>query len=329
MELLKLNLPKIGAKKVAIDWGSSALKIVSATKLKNSYLIDDFVSQKIEDDLSGNLSRIWQIRKLPITNIVLALDGSSTLVRVVDFPRMDKNVIKGSLGFELSKYIPFSQDEVYFDFFLLSIPTAQEHMKLLIASVKKNFVDEKLSVLKSAGIIPSKITLSSIALVNVFLKFFAQEDAPVGILDMGFSYSMITIIYKNNIYLSREVKKGAKDILSSLSNILGIKLDNFQDLTDNQKEIKPELLSEVSSDLTEEVRLSLDYLETKENLSVKRLYSTGGLTSFQGLNDIMVQALGIEIVPFNVLKHFSCAKSIKEDLEKLEGNFSVALGSLL
>ena len=329
MGLLKLNLPKIGSKKVSIDWGSSALKVVFGTKSKNSYLVNDFTSQKIEDDLPASLSRMWQIRKFPDNNIVLTLDGASTLVRVVDFPRMEKNAIKESLGFELSKYIPFSQDEVYFDFSVLNIPAAHEHIKLLIASVKKNFVDEKLSVLESAGIVPSKITLSSIALVNAFLKFFTQEEAPVGILDMGFSYSMITIVYKNNIYLSREVKKGAKDILLSLSNILGIKLDNFQDLNDNKDEIKPELLSEVSSDLIEEVRLSLDYLETKENLSVKRLYATGGLTSFQGLNDIMVRALGVEIVQFNVLKHFPCAKSIQEDLQRLEGNFSVALGSLL
>jgi len=326
---LKFELPKIGSKRVAIDWGSSALKIVCASKLKQSYLINDFVSQKVEDNLTELLSKVWQNRKFPVVNIVLSLDGASTLVRVVDFPRMDKKVIMSSLGYELSRYIPFSQDEVYFDFSILDIPSGPENIKMLIAAVKKSFVDDKLAVLEGAGIIPNKITLSPISLVNAFLKFLPPEEVPVGILDMGFSYSMITIVYKNNIYLAREVKKGAKDILLRLSNILGVKTDKFKDFIDNQKEIDSHLLSEVSSDLIEEVRLSLDYLETKENLSVKKLFSTGGLTSCAGLNEILSQALGIQILPFNILSFFSCASSVKQDLGELEGNFSVAVSSLL
>ena len=169
---LKVELPKVGSKKVAIDWGSSALKIVSASRLKHTYLINDYVSQKVDENLSGALSKIWHTNKFPVTNIVLCLDGASTLVRIVDFPRMDKKVIRGSLGFELSRYIPFSQEEVYFDFSILDIPTTADHIKLLIVSVKKAFLEEKIGILEAANILPSKVTLSPISLANAFLKFF-------------------------------------------------------------------------------------------------------------------------------------------------------------
>jgi type IV pilus assembly protein PilM len=326
---VELKLPKIGAKKVSIDWGSSALKIVAANKLKESYLITDFAYQKVEDDLPRLIAKLWQDRKFPQYNIVLSLDGASTLVRVVEFPRMDKKMIKDALGFELSRYIPFSQDEVYFDCAILDAQATSGNAKLLVAAVKRDFVDEKLTLLEEAGIIPTSITLSPISLVNAFLKFFPHSDAPIGILDLGFSYSMITIVYKDNIYLSREVKKGVKDILTGLSSRLGREVKNFEDLMSKKKEIGPQLFSEVSSDLFEEIRLSLDYLETKENLSVKTIYTTGGFTACEGLNEILSNSLGIEMLPFDILKSFSYTSSVKKKIEEMEGNFSVAISSLL
>ena len=329
---MRLNLPFLHSpfKKISIDWGSSALKIVSGYKFKESYFITDFVYQEIQENLPQLLSRVWQARGFFFSNIILCLDGPSTLVRVIDFPRMDKRMIRQSLSYELSKYIPFSAEEVYFDFYILNnLKANSENFQLLIASAKKDFVEGKMKILEEAGVIPSKITLSPISLSNAFLKFFPQEDYPVGLLNLGFSSSLITVVYKNNICLSREIRKGAKDILERVSNILGLAINNFEDLVKREGEINSQLISEVCSDLTEELRLSLDYLETRENIAVKKIYSTGGLTTCRGIDEILSKSLGIEVVPFNILRFFKCKETLKKDLEKIEGNFSVAVSSLL
>jgi len=318
-------------KKISIDWGSSALKVVSAYKFKDSYFITDFLYQGLQGNFSEVLSKFCRGKSFLSPDIILSLDGPSTLVRVVDFPRMDKKMVRQSLNYELSKYIPFSAEEAYFDFSILNNAekTKSESFKLLIVSVRKDFVEEKIRILEEAGLIPLKITLSPISLSNAFLKFFPQEGYPVGLLDLGYSSSLITVVYNNNIHLSRQIKKGARDILESLSNILGKPIRNFKDLVASQKDISLELLSEVCSDLIEEVKLSLDYLETKENLAVKKIYSTGGLTVCKGIEEFLVRGLGVEVFPFNLLKYFKCKDSIKKDLEELEGNFSVAISSLL
>ena len=317
-------------KKISIDWGSSALKVVSAYKFKDSYFITDFLYQGLQGNFSEVLSKFCRGKSFLSPDIILSLDGSSTLVRVVDFPRMDKKMVRQSLSYELPKYIPFSAEEAYFDFSILNnAETKSESFKLLIVSARKDFVEEKIRILEEAGLIPLKITLSPISLSNAFLKFFPQEDCPVGLLDLGYSSSLITVVYNGNIHLSRQIKKGAKNILESLSNILGKPIKNFKDLVASQRDISLELLSEVCSDLIEEVKLSLDYLETKENLAVKKIYSTGGLTVCKGIEEFLVRCLGVEVFPFNLLKYFKCKDSIKKDLEELEGNFSVAISSLL
>ncbi|HEC69994.1 MAG TPA: hypothetical protein ENI31_06915 [Candidatus Omnitrophica bacterium] len=329
---MKIKLPFLQSvfRKVSIDWGSSALKIVSGYKFKDSYFITDFLYQNLQENFSEALSKFSRGKSFLLPDIILSLDGPSTLVRVVDFPRMDKKMIRQSLSYELSKYIPFSAEEVYFDFSILNnTETRSESFKLLIVSAKKDFVEEKIRILEEAGLIPLKITLSPIVLSNAFLKFFPQEGYPAGLLDLGYSSSLITVVYKDNIHLSRQIKKGAKDILESLSNVLGKPINNFRDLVAVQRDISLELLSEVCSDLIEEIKLSLDYLETKENLAVKKIYSTGGLTACKGIEEFLARGLGIEVCPFNLLKYFKCKDSIKKDLEELKGNFSVAISSLL
>jgi len=325
----KFELPKLGGRKAVIDWGSSALKIISASKQKDSYLITDFAYKGIGENLSSALSRVWKEKNFPLANITIALDGVSTLVRVVDFPLMDKKLIKESLGYELSKYVPFSSEEVYFDYHILDKESGEETLKLIIAVVKKDFLDEKVGLLKSAGITPSKITLGPVSLANIFLKFFPQQEKPVAILDMGFFYSMVIIIYKNSLYLSRELKRGAKDIFTRISNIIGKKINNFEDLENNKDSLENSFLADASSDLVEEIKISLDYLETKENLLVDKVYVTGGLIASERVKNVLPQALGMELLPFSILNYYSYASGVKEKLKPLEGNFAVAVSSLL
>ena len=48
--------------------------------------------------------------------------------------------------------------------------------------------------LAEAGLMPSQVTLSPIALVNAYTHFGLEHDVPSAILDLGFSFSMITIV---------------------------------------------------------------------------------------------------------------------------------------
>lgn len=318
--------------KVVIDWGSSALKILSAQKLREGYLINQFLHYPFQEkeDQSKILSSIWTEKNLSSSESILCLDGPSTLIRVIDFPRMDKRLIRESLGYELSRHTPFSQEEVYFDFSVIDINKAPS-FKLILALARKDFVDERLSLMREAGLWPVKVTLGPISLANAYINFYPLQDSqePVGILDLEFGHTIIDIIYNHNLSLSREIEKGSRDVLLRLSNILGTEIGDFADIAGYLNKLDFQALSEVMSDLVEEVKLSLDYLETKENLGVKKIYLTGGLASLKDLEGVFSLSLGIEVLPLEILKFFSCESSIKEKLEEREKNFAVAIGSLL
>ena len=80
--------------------------------------------------------------------------------------------------------------------------------------------------------------------------------------------------------------------------------------------------------LIEEIKVSLDYLETKEALYIKKIYLTGGLGLFSGINRELENLLGVEVKNLEVLKFYKYEEKIST-LQNLENNFSIALGLAL
>ena len=324
----KPGLPQFKVKKAAIDWGSYAVKIVSGVRRNGCYEIDALARVPVGDDFPLQLRKIWEDRNFSWSNVILCLNGPDTLVRVVEFPRMDKKTIRESLGYELAHYTPFSRDEVYYDFAVLD--ESGGNFKLLIALARKEFVDTRLVRLEEAGIVPAGLTLSPIVLTNACGRFMTgSSDAPVGILDLGYSSSMITVVQNGQIVLSREVKRGAKEIFTRMRNAIDLEISSFRELEENRNKISQHTLQNVCADLIEEVKVTLDFIESKDNTRVDRMYITEGLHSCAGLKDIFASSFGISVEPFDVTASFGGNEEIKKEMAASHGDFSIAVSALL
>jgi type IV pilus assembly protein PilM len=324
----KLGLPKLGIKKVTIDWGSYALKIVGARQVKGAYTLDAVARVTIGNDLGAQLKKIWDEKGFSCANIALCVNGPDTLIRVVDFPKVDKKSMRESLGYELSHHTPFSQAEAYFDYAILD-ESKPDTTKLLVALAKKEFIDAKLELLSQAGLLPRQILLSSIALANAHSFFMAQADTPIAILDLGYSFSMITVVHKGLIVLSREMKRGAKEIFSRMQNVIGLQINSFKELEENHNKISQHTLDNVCTDLIEEVKMSLDFIESKENVIVGTVFVTEGLKACAGMKNIFSGSLGVPVESFDVVERFACAEDVKRELQAAQGDFAIATSSLL
>jgi len=323
-------IDNVRVSKVAIDWGSSAFKIISAKYSNNLYSINKLIYQEAHpnSEYSQLLGDIWRRHNLCATNVYLALDGPNTLVRTIDLPKMTKKVLNDSFQYELSKYVPFSSEDVYYDFNILPIETETGLMKVLLAIAKKDFIEERLSSLKQSGIFPRRITLAPIALSNMFLKFYIQDDAPVAILDLGFAYCAVNVINKGMLLMSREIKKKGEDVLKRLSYRLNADISSFAQLKQKDDIVSKEILQDVIGDLIEDIKISLDYLETKENISIRRIYTTGGLSLFKSINSVLSDTLKVDCLSLSISEYFTFNNVSRNDFESQEGSFSVAAGLL-
>ena len=178
-----LKLPKFSLKSpetfTAINLGSRYLKglIVKENKITDFFL-------KERQDLAGTLRQIWQEKKISTDRVRLSLKDPSTLVRYFSFPKLEKKKMRQTLFYELNKHIPFSPEDVYFDFSILE-ETHPSEAFLVLAVAKKDFINSILDIFEKEKLKVLDITLYSICLMNFFLQSILENKINSCILDVG------------------------------------------------------------------------------------------------------------------------------------------------
>ena len=327
MPLLKDNLFKKPAESfVGLNLGNCYVKGLLVKENK----ISDCFSEKRKEDLPTLLKEIWQKRKIPTDKVKISIKNPSALIRYFPFPKVDKKKMREVIFYELNKHIPFSPEEVYFDFAVLEELSGSE-IFLLLAVAKKEFIDGILEVFDKENLKILEINLDSICLTNLFLNAYKEEKKINNcILDLGYSSSSLTILKKEMPFLTRDIEFRTKDLLALVSHLKNMTIPDVEAWLlslENHTEFF-ELVQDDLSNLCNELKSSFDYFELNKGERIERLYLTGGLASCKDIENIFKDILGIEV---SILDNFKDLK-IKIPQEKIanfKNSLSVAMGLVL
>jgi len=246
---------------------------------------------------------------------------------------MEKRKLEQALFYELNKHIPFSPDEVYFDYYILKDVSPSE-LSILLAVAKKDFIDNILEVFKALGVGISEINLDSICLINLFLEACPEnKEINSCILDIGSSFSVMTIINKGVPFLTRDVKFSTQDIITIAARAKGLKAAEVEQrviqgkLTDFLEFVQSSI-----SGLCKEIKSSFDYFEVNKGEPISKLYLSGGLASVKNLEAVFSEALDIEIGILPTVP--SCLKKLDqqfsgEKFNNFKSGFAAVFGLIL
>jgi type IV pilus assembly protein PilM len=288
---------------------------------------DYFIKEKKELPLT--LKEIWQEKNISTNKVKLSVKDNSTLVRYFNFPKIDKKKIKQTLFYELNKHIPFSPEEVYFDFSILEENPAD--MFLLLAVAKKELINNIIDIFEKEKKEILDISLDSICLVNVFLSYYKEEKKTnTSILDVGYGFSTLTVLKGGIPFMTRDLTFGAKDILSIISHVKNIpiqSIDKWVTAAENHKEFL-ELSQDNIAALCREVKSSFDYFEVNKGERIEKVFLTGGLSSVSGIEALFKEYLECEVLFLdNLLNLKSVFKP--EQFDIIKNTFSVSSGIVL
>jgi len=101
---------------VALNLGNYYLKGVIA---KDNTVSEAFLEKYT--DLATGIKQLWADKKITTNNVRLSLKNPNCLVRYFNFPKTERKRLQQALYYEINKFIPFSAEEVYFDFFVLKV----------------------------------------------------------------------------------------------------------------------------------------------------------------------------------------------------------------
>jgi type IV pilus assembly protein PilM len=309
---------------VAIDLGNHCLKglVVEQNKVRDFFL-------KGRHDLSSALRQVWQEKKIPTDRVKLSLKDPATLVRYFSFPNLEKKKMKQTLFYELNKHIPFPPDEVYFDFSILK-ETHPGEVFLVLAVAKKDFINLISDIFAKEKLKILEITLDSVCLMNLFLEANPENKINSCILDVGSSFSTLTILQKRIPYLTRDLAFSTKDIINLLSNIKNIPLPEIEKWLISEAN-HPEVLGLVQDNiaaLCKEVKNSFNYFEVNKGERIEKLYLAGGITYITDIAKLFKDELDLEVgfldIPPKI--NISCSK---EKFNAVKNSFTAALGLVL
>lgn len=322
---------------VGLDIGASAVKAVKLKFSKDRIELCGFAFEPVKPGLEPVLKRIAQTQYIKRVNI--SVSGSSVIIRYAGFPRMSDDELKKALKFEASKHIPFSITEINLDSHVLKQDLPDNKMLVLLAAVKKEFVNQRLKLVESAGLGINIIDIDSIALINAFNFNYSNGDSglknkTIALLNIGASISNLNILENGLPALSRDIYIAGNNFTQKIADTLGVDPGSAEDLKLNPGKEKldscAKALEPVLSNLAREVRVSFDYYESQSASSVEKIFLSGGGSKFLSLKDTLASLLGMEVEYWDALRQISLTTNVNQDkIKALSNQLPVAVGLAL
>ena len=113
------------------------------------------------------------------TSVFLGIPRSKAILRYLELPIAVKENLRETLGYELEKHVPFSPEDVYFDFQITSEDKSADRLQLLLVVVKKQALSTVLAVSEQLGFGISGVGITATALADYFSRHSKKENVTV------------------------------------------------------------------------------------------------------------------------------------------------------
>lgn len=205
---------------IGLDIGSYSIKLVQLIKTKKGDImlgklaiakIPRIISPSAISDpekykekmLAGLLKRLFEENYLKPTNIAFAIPGGLAFIRQIEVLLKDRRKTDYMMRFEASQHIPFSLDEVAWDYHLLDgVKFKDTVSRAILVAIKKDLLDENINNFKTVPLNVKLVDVAPLALYNCvkFSKDFAPEGL-VAILDIGLKTTNLILFKEDKLWI--------------------------------------------------------------------------------------------------------------------------------
>ena len=140
-------------------------------------------------------------------DIFLAIPREMAILRYIELPVAVKENLRGTLLYEMEKYVPLPVDGIYFDCQIIAEDKETNKLRVLLVAVKKEFIDPYVNLENPLGSGVSGVEISSTALVDYLSS---QPDTasvdPLALVCLGNGHLELSLVKKRLLHYSRYVK---------------------------------------------------------------------------------------------------------------------------
>ena len=335
---------------VALDIGSSSIKMVEAVTDKNSHRVLKLGIQPLPENaiqnnmvvdipaVSAAIRQVIQENGVKAKRVIAAVPGRAVIMKKVQMPKQEAAELEANIEFEAQNVIPENLENVNLDHQILSSEADGNRMEVLLVAVKKEIVNSYSEAIAAAGLEPTIIDVDYFALENMYEANYADDAAKgiVGLIHIGAQNTSITLLQDGISIFTGDLSIGGSYFTEALASQAGLSLARAEafKLTgiaeeDQGLKLAP-LVESTIEDLAEEIRRTVSLygaVPSDDGESLKILFLSGGGAQLAGLRELLEQRMGVPVRLSEPFRSFSVGKSIdREYLLDSAATFAVAAG---
>ncbi len=299
---------------VCIDIGSYHLKVALFTKQGKKLSLVKFLFEKINlpsgdafkeaipSVLTTLSSMLLKMNIEPKSNLFyLSLPGQLTFCRLLKLPLVDRSKIHQMVQYEAQQQVPFSLDEVTWDYEVLGNPDP-EHLHVLLTALRKEWGHELLKYLRSRGIEVELIAASPLASYHCLSQIAPAKTDPIVLMNIGHKATNL-IIYNSSTVWVRTIPIGGDDFTKEVQKETrpdSTPSDQSENSSASTEQKMMAALETASKRLSTELARSIGFYNTQFGSSkISAAYLTGGASQISSLEENLNRRLSVKISPLN------------------------------
>ncbi len=360
---------------VGLDIDRGALKAVQISESGGNYTLQHVGYRKLPsgavsegevadgDLLAAELKEFWSSHSFKGKTVYLGVANQKVVVRLLDFPRMSPDDLKGAIGFEAQDHIPMPIDEAILDYMVLGPQGEGSNLdRILIVAAQKEMISRYATAIRAAGLRPQGIDVKALSLVRSTLPSALDDEGATLLLDIASEISSLVVTQSGNPTLTRFIPGGSGYLAQAIADSAdlpeeeaerqlmnprvrigpdaesaGISLDkDGDDVAEDGDDFDPALMYDVRrgledavQTLAEDMQRSVEYHYSQPgSREVTRLIVSGEGALVNGLDAYLGELLGVAArrgTPFQKLSG-NRSNVRDEQLRVMEPVLAVALG---
>jgi len=265
----------------------------------------------VEDAIRVAMGAFVNQYDLGKARVAVSVPGNAAFARFAKLPPVEPRQLPKIVRFEAEQQIPFSLEEVEWDYQTFQSPDSPD-VEVGIFAATKERIREQLRLYGDFGLVPDIVTLSPIAVYNAMAYDLAFDERTPGtvIVDVGTSSTDIVIAEAGRVWV-RTFPLGGHAFTQAIVDQFSVsyaKAEKIKREVHKSKSARHVLqaMRPVFSDLGQEIQRSIGYYQSLHSDSdLQRVVGVGATFQLQGIRKALQQQVQL---PVQGVDEFSRAK---------------------
>jgi type IV pilus assembly protein PilM len=334
---------------VGLDIGSSAIKLVELKERKGEYHLqrlgveplspEAIVDGSIMDSslVVDAIHRLNDQTKVKGTNYATSLSGHSVIIKKIQLPAMAEEELADSIQWEAEQYIPFDINDVRLDYVVLSEgEPGRDNMEVLLVAVKRDKVNDYVSVISQTGKTPTIVDVDVFAVQNAYeANYDIDPRKVVALINMGAGVTNINILARGGTVFWRDISSGGNQFTEALQREFNLSFQQAEGLKQGESvdryspaDARP-VLDAVSAEMASEIHKTFDFFSaTSSEGPVDQIVLSGGCSLTPNLEQVLRERFEVPVERMDPLRriHYRDTDFNADWLHAVAPTLAVAVG---